>query len=173
LDHPKLFRHKAPTSTPNNPNSGTEEHEVAPTNPELIANIVQKSNNVSTGNIISSFTDKLIEAKLKDDAARKKYQDDKKEKADKMDGYKKLREISNITSGSLAANNVFCISREEILEHTINKAMRVKPKAIDTQERKEAAKVRDNLQFAASFHKYKNNKKLLTKDYENILKKIQ
>jgi hypothetical protein len=65
---------------------------------------------------------------------------------------------------------VFCISKEEILNHTIEKAARVKQKAKETQERQEATKIRDNLAFASSFNKYKMNEKLLTKDYENILK---
>jgi hypothetical protein len=126
-----------------------------------------------TGNIVSTFTDQLVQAKLKDDAARQKYQEDKRKKSDKTEGYKQLRDITNVTSGSLAANNLYCISKQEILDHQVSKAAKAQQKVVDTQERQEAAKIRDHLQFTSSFDKYKNNEKLLTKDYEVILKKIQ
>jgi hypothetical protein len=100
------------------------------------------------------------------------HEENKKRQSEKKDAYKRLCDITNITSGSLAANNALCISQQEILNHTIEKAARVKQKAQDAQERQEATKIRDNLAFAASFNKYKMNKKLLTKDYKNILKKI-
>jgi hypothetical protein len=70
----------------------------------------------------------LIAAKLQDEASREKHDAKRKLDAEKKEGYKVFGDITNVTSGSLAANNMFCISKQEILNHTVTKVAALKQK---------------------------------------------
>jgi Na+/citrate or Na+/malate symporter len=122
LDYLKLFRHESlveSSSDDNNNNQGKSTKII----PDVAAMVIEKaSDSSSNNNVISTFTNQLIEAWLKYDGARQLQEENKKRQSEKKEAYKQLCDITNITSGSLAANKVFCIRKQEILNHTIVKA---------------------------------------------------
>jgi hypothetical protein len=80
--------------------------------------------------------------------------------------------MTTISSGILAADNVYCVSNIDVLAAAKRQAAILKEKLEATKQREFNKKVKQNKDFACSFEKYDSNKKLLAKDFSALLRRI-
>lgn len=160
LDHVKLFRHD-------------KQQKQICSNQQAIGISDDLIEINDEGPLLNSCLDTLIEKRLKCKEANKKHEMGKQQQKDKQEIYKKLCEMTTLASGSLAANNMYCISTDEILAAAIQRSDEKIKKNEIMQEKRDEAIAKQNKQFMAAYEKYTTGKKLLTTDLKLLLSRIK
>jgi hypothetical protein len=120
----------------------------------------------------SSYVGLIVDSCLKNAGAKKKHELRKAQDDEKQELSKRIAGLKVISLGSLAANNCYCITMDEVLHHAENKEETEKKELCDKKRKKKSDKQKANRAFKASYDKYRAGAKLIKQAYAILLWRI-
>jgi hypothetical protein len=172
LDHPKLIRLDSsdirPTATVSSDGMST----IPSSNNSMDITLSIDNLNVE-GPVVSSMLDLLVDNKAKSEGHKEKNKEKKRKIEETNNKLALLAEVSNVTSGQLACQNIYTLTCEEVISKVRTTEVNKQQKRSEIDVKKAAQQAKESQQFRQAYQKYANNQRLAASDLRALIRKTK
>jgi hypothetical protein len=125
-----------------------------------------------SGKVCTAYMDCLMDETARRQGSTRRKEERNKLRLEQGANFDKLAGITKVTSGQLAMNDVFCITRQ-VGEIVYDKKQEELMKKNEVRQRQQLQKEKESKIFRVAYRKYVKNERLLTVDIRSLLKRVK